>query len=46
MHIVRGLPKTQNPESGIIKKLKFVNMKISTKVKVTWETVFIAFGKL
>ena len=40
------------PESGIRKnnnnrkKWKFVDMKISTKVKVTWETVFIAIEKL
>ena len=36
-----GLPKTRNPESGIKKQKKFVDMKIPTKVKVTWETVFI-----
>ena len=43
--IYKGLPKTRNPECGI-KKLQFVNMKIATKVKVTWETVFTAFEKL
>ena len=37
----------RNPESGIKKqKQKFVDMKISTKVKVTWETAFIALDKL
>ena len=36
----------RNPESGIKKKREFVDMKISTKVKVTWETVFIALEKL
>ena len=47
----------RNPESGIQnpewkkkkEKEKIVNMKILTKVKVTWETVFqvfIAFEKL
>ena len=45
-----GLPKIRNPESGIKKKKekkrKFVDMKISTKVKVTWETVFIALENL
>ena len=51
----QGLPKTWNPESGIrnpesgkiiiiIKKKK--KIKISTKVKVTLETVFIALEKL
>ena len=40
-------PGIRNPESGIQnkkkeKKRKFVDMKISTKVKVTWETDFIA----
>ena len=27
------------------KKGKFIDMKISTKIKVTWETVFIALEK-
>ena len=50
----KGLPKIRDPESRIRnekkknKKMKFVDMKISTnsKVKVTWETVLIALDKL